>query len=241
MRDKEENRAFNGRGELIILNRLYAFSPNGVIISTAMKGSRATSMVVFSLQVTLLSLIPFVYFSYADMYSYIDGSGVQHYTNIPPIDGKYRLKWRTRRTFTRLSGTYKYPKSYEEEILRAAKQYDVDPDLVKAVIKVESNFSSTAISNKGAVGIMQLMPETAQDYSVNDPLNPTENINGGTKYLKDLMEMFNGNLHLALAAYNAGQNAVIKYGFKIPPYAETIDYVEKVLTHYGNIKGNSKP
>lgn len=175
------------------------------------------------------------------MYSYIDGSGVQHYTNIPPVDRKYRLKWRTKRTFTRANGTYNYPKSYEEEILKAARQYNIDPDLVKAVIKVESNFSSTAVSQKGAVGVMQLMPETAQDYSVNDPFNPTDNINGGTKYLKDLVEMFNGNLQLALAAYNAGQNAVIKYGFKVPPYAETIDYVEKVLTHYSNLKGNNKP
>ncbi len=194
-----------------------------------------------SLQVILFSITPFMNSSYADMYSYIDENGVQHYTNIPPIDGRYRLKWRTKRTFTRPSGTYNYPKSYEDEILRAAKQYDIDPDLVKAVIKVESNFNSTAVSQKGAIGVMQLMPETAQDYSVNDPFNPIENINGGTRYLRDLMEMFNGNLQLALAAYNAGQNAVIKYGFRIPPYAETIDYVERVLNHYSNLKGSSKP
>ncbi|MGE5444009.1 MAG: transglycosylase SLT domain-containing protein [Ignavibacteriales bacterium] len=206
-----------------------------------MKSPKVVSAMAFSLQVILFSITPFMHSSYADMYSYIDGNGVQHYTNIPPIDGRYRLKWRTKRTFTMPSGTYNYPKSYEDEILRAAKQYDIDPDLVKAVIKVESNFNSTAVSQKGAIGVMQLMPETAQDYSVNDPFNPTENINGGTKYLKDLMEMFNGNLQLALAAYNAGQNAVIKYGFKIPPYAETIDYVERVLNHYSNLKGNSKP
>lgn len=206
-----------------------------------MKSPKVVSAMAFSLQVILFSITPFMHSSYADMYSYIDGNGVQHYTNILPIDGRYRLKWRTKRTFTMPSGTYNYPKSYEDEILRAAKQYDIDPDLVKAVIKVESNFNSTAVSQKGAIGVMQLMPETAQDYSVNDPFNPTENINGGTKYLKDLMEMFNGNLQLALAAYNAGQNAVIKYGFKIPPYAETIDYVERVLNHYSNLKGNSKP
>ena len=206
-----------------------------------MKGQKNTLIVAFSLQIILVSIIPFVHSSYADMYSYIDGGGVQHYTNIPPVDRRYSLKWRTKRTFTRANGTYNYPKSYEGEILKAARQYNIDPDLVRAVIKVESNFSSTAVSQKGAIGVMQLMPETAQDYSVNDPFNPTENINGGTKYLKDLVEMFNGNLQLALAAYNAGQNAVIKYGFKVPPYAETIDYVEKVLTHYGNLKGNSKP
>jgi soluble lytic murein transglycosylase-like protein len=206
-----------------------------------MKSPKVISAMALSLQVILFSITPFMNSSYADMYSYIDENGVQHYTNIPPIDGRYRLKWRTKRTFTRPNGTYNYPKSYEDEILRAAKQYDIDPDLVKAVIKVESNFNSTAVSQKGAIGVMQLMPETAQDYSVNDPFNPIENINGGTRYLRDLMEMFNGNLQLALAAYNAGQNAVIKYGFRIPPYAETIDYVERVLNHYSNLKGNSKP
>jgi soluble lytic murein transglycosylase-like protein len=206
-----------------------------------MKSPKVISAMALSLQVILFSITPFMNSSYADMYSYIDENGVQHYTNIPPIDGRYRLKWRTKRTFTRPSGTYNYPKSYEDEILRAAKQYDIDPDLVKAVIKVESNFNSTAVSQKGAIGVMQLMPETAQDYSVNDPFNPIENINGGTRYLRDLMEMFNGNLQLALAAYNAGQNAVIKYGFRIPPYAETIDYVERVLNHYSNLKGSSKP
>jgi soluble lytic murein transglycosylase-like protein len=87
---------------------------------------------------------------------------------------------------------------------------------------------------------MQLMPGTAQDYSVGNPFNPQENIDGGTKYLKSLMDMFNGNLRLVLAAYNAGENAVIKYGFRIPPYAETTDYVRKVLMHYSNLKGNSK-
>ncbi len=86
---------------------------------------------------------------------------------------------------------------------------------------------------------MQLMPETAQAYSVKHPFNPTENIEGGTKYLKDLMETFGGNLRLVLAAYNTGLNAIIKYGFEIPPYAETINFVEKVLTHYSNLKGNN--
>src|SRR3990170_4847701 len=129
--------------------------------------------------------------------------------------------------------------SYEEEILRAAKRHNLDPDLVKAVIKVESNFNSSAISRKGAIGIMQLMPDTADDYNVSNPFNPKENIDGGTKYLKKLMEMFSGDLKLALAAYNAGENAVIKYGFRVPPYSETIDYVEKVLMHYNNLKGNN--
>jgi soluble lytic murein transglycosylase-like protein len=87
---------------------------------------------------------------------------------------------------------------------------------------------------------MQLMPETAEDYSVSNPFNPTENIDGGTKYLKKLIEMFDGDLQLVLAAYNAGENAVIKYGFRVPPYAETVDYIEKVLIHYSNLKRSNK-
>lgn len=200
---------------------------------------KVISKVVFSFEILFFSIIPIVNSSYADFYSYVDQKGVHHYTNIPPTDKKYKLKWRTKKASVKPNGIYNYPKSYEEDILRAAKQHDVDPDLVKAVIKVESNFNSSAISRKGAMGIMQLMPDTAEGYSVDNPFNPKENIDGGTKYLKKLIEMFGGDLKLALAAYNAGENAVIKYGFRIPPYNETIDYVEKVLMHYNNLKENN--
>lgn len=200
---------------------------------------KVISKVVFSFGILFFSIIPIVNSSYADFYSYVDQKGVHHYTNIPPTDKKYKLKWRTKKASVKPNGIYNYPKSYEEEILRAAKQHDVDPDLVKAVIKVESNFNSSAISRKGAMGIMQLMPDTAEGYSVDNPFNPKENIDGGTKYLKKLIEMFGGDLKLALAAYNAGENAVIKYGFRVPPYGETIDYVEKVLMHYNSLKENN--
>ena len=200
---------------------------------------KVISKVVFSFEILFFSIIPIVNSSYADFYSYVDQKGVHHYTNIPPTDKKYKLKWRTKKASVKPNGIYNYPKSYEKDILRAAKQHDVDPDLVKAVIKVESNFNSSAISRKGAMGIMQLMPDTAEGYSVDNPFNPKENIDGGTKYLKKLIEMFGGDLKLALAAYNAGENAVIKYGFRIPPYNETIDYVEKVLMHYNNLKENN--
>jgi soluble lytic murein transglycosylase-like protein len=205
----------------------------------AMVLRKVISKVVFSFELLFFSIIPIVNSSYADFYSYVDQKGVHHYTNIPPTDKKYKLKWRTKKASVKPNGIYNYPKSYEEDILRAAKQHDVDPDLVKAVIKVESNFNSSAISRKGAMGIMQLMPDTAEGYSVDNPFNPKENIDGGTKYLKKLIEMFGGDLKLALAAYNAGENAVIKYGFRIPPYNETIDYVEKVLMHYNNLKENN--
>jgi soluble lytic murein transglycosylase-like protein len=204
-----------------------------------MKSREAISRITFSLQVILFSVIPLVHSSYADIYSYLDENGIYHYTNMPSTDQRYKLKWRTKKVFVKPSGIYTYSKSYEEEILKAAKHYNIDPDLVKAIIKVESNFNSTAVSQKGAMGIMQLMPETAQDYSVSNPFNPMENIEGGTKYLRNLMETFGGDLQLVLAAYNAGENAVIKYGFRIPPFAETADYVEKVLMHYSHLKGNN--
>ncbi len=197
---------------------------------------KVISKVVFSFGMLFLSIIPIANLSYADFYSYVDEKGVHHYTNIPPTDKRYKLKLRTKKASVKPNGIYIYPKSYEEEILRAAKRHKLDPDLLKAVIKVESNFNSGAISRKGAIGIMQLMPDTADDYNVSNPFNPKENIDGGTKYLKKLMEMFSGDLELTLAAYNAGENAVIKYGFRVPPYSETIDYVEKVLMHYKNLK-----
>lgn len=129
--------------------------------------------------------------------------------------------------------------NYEGEILDASRKHGVDPDLVKAVIKVESDFNPNAVSPKNAMGIMQLMPETARDYSVNDPFDPKENIDGGVKALRDLMDYFNNDLALSLAAYNAGKEVVIKYGFRVPPYAETIDYVSKVFSRYVLIKWNN--
>ncbi len=129
--------------------------------------------------------------------------------------------------------------NYEEEIIRASIKHGVDPDLVKAVIKVESDFNPNAVSSKNAMGIMQLMPETARDYSVNDPFDPRENIDGGVRALRDLMDYFNNDLALSLAAYNAGKAAVVKYGFRVPPYAETMDYVSKVFSRYVLIKWNN--
>lgn len=129
--------------------------------------------------------------------------------------------------------------NYEEEILKASRRHGLDPDLVKAVIKVESDFNPNAISAKSAMGIMQLMPETARDYSINDPFDPKENIDGGVRVLRDLMDYFNNDLALSLAAYNAGKEAVIKYGFRVPPYAETMDYVSNVFSRYVLIKWNN--
>jgi len=109
--------------------------------------------------------------------------------------------------------------------------------LIRAVIKVESDFNSNARSHKGAMGLMQLMPDTARLHNVADTFNPRENIEGGIRHLKLLLGRFQGNLELTLAAYNAGMKAVEKHG-GIPPFAETRDYVRRVLRHYDAYRGN---
>ena len=129
-----------------------------------------------------------------------------------------------------------FQSEFEKAILSASERYGVDPYLVKAVIKIESNFNPRAISSKKAMGIMQLIPETASIYGVKDPFDPEDNIDGGVRHLRDLMEYFSGDIELVLAAYNAGKDAVVKYGFDIPPYPETEAYVEKVLAYYKRIK-----
>jgi soluble lytic murein transglycosylase-like protein len=117
-----------------------------------------------------------------------------------------------------------------------ARRHGVDPLLVRAVIRVESNFDPRAVSPKGAAGLMQLMPETAQRYGVDNRFDPAQNIDGGVRYLRDLMAMFPGNLSLALAAYNAGEGAVLKYGRRIPPYPETQQYVVWVRSFYDQLR-----
>jgi soluble lytic murein transglycosylase-like protein len=121
---------------------------------------------------------------------------------------------------------------YANLISLAAYAYDVDASLVHAVISAESGYNPEARSRVGAVGLMQLMPATAARYGVTDINDPEQNIAAGTRYLKDLMAMFNNQMHLVIAAYNAGEGAVMKYGRKIPPYSETTKYVPKVLNFY---------
>ncbi len=124
------------------------------------------------------------------------------------------------------------PSRYTVHIKHASRATKVPAALIRAVILAESSFNPYALSATGAVGLMQLMPETAARYGVKNRMDPSQNILGGARYLSDLMRMFNNNLHLTIAAYNAGEGAVMKYGRKIPPYPETVAYVPKVLKFY---------
>ena len=122
--------------------------------------------------------------------------------------------------------------SFEHHIQRAARRNNIDPALVKAIIKAESDFDPLAISSAGAQGLMQLMPETAREMEVRDPFDAQENIFGGTRYLRELLNAYNGNLTLSLAAYNAGPSRVI--GGQVPPIRETRQYIKRVLRWYRN-------
>ncbi|MCH7927520.1 MAG: lytic transglycosylase domain-containing protein [Candidatus Dadabacteria bacterium] len=183
----------------------------------------------------------FSHTSYSQSYYYKKQGDVVVYTNIQPNSGGYkklRTPWGKTTPNKIIYGSIKYSDDYNKYIQRVARRHSLDPNLIKAIIKIESNFDPKAVSRKGAMGLMQLMPQTALNNGVSNPFDPAQNIAGGSRYFKKLMNMFNGNIKLALAGYNAGENAVIKYGYKIPPYNETQNYVEKVLYHYTNLGGS---
>ncbi|MBI4986033.1 MAG: lytic transglycosylase domain-containing protein [Rhodocyclales bacterium] len=121
---------------------------------------------------------------------------------------------------------------YAPLVDRAAQKYGLDSALLHAVISVESRYDAKAVSKQGAVGLMQLMPDTAKRYKVDDALDPEQNLHGGARYLRDLLRLFDSDLSLVLAAYNAGENRVIRNGYRIPQLKETLDYVPRVLNLY---------
>ena len=121
---------------------------------------------------------------------------------------------------------------YDQVVDEVSRTYGLESALLHAVISVESRYNPKAVSKKGAAGLMQLMPQTAKRYGVADAFDPLQNLNGGARYLRDLLRLFNNNTSLALAAYNAGEQAVMKYGNRIPPYRETLNYVPQVLDFY---------
>ena len=185
----------------------------------------------------------------ADIYKYVDSTGRVYYTNIKPNSGSnpYKRIMETKKfhyarpapgtsSLTRQFGKFRVNgqnrEKFSDLINQAAYRHRVDPKLVHAVIQTESAYNAAAVSSAGAVGLMQLMPGTARRYGVNDRRDPDQNVDGGTHYLRDLIDMFSPNLELAVAAYNAGENAVIKHNYSIPPYPETQNYVKQVLAAY---------
>jgi len=122
-------------------------------------------------------------------------------------------------------------KKFDKIIKAVAEKYNLEASLIHSIIRTESNYDPHCISSKGALGLMQLMPETARIYGVGNPFEPRDNIEGGVRYLRDLINLYNRRTRFVLAAYNAGQTAVKKYG-GIPPYPETRNYIEKVMTSY---------
>jgi soluble lytic murein transglycosylase-like protein len=184
---------------------------------------------------------------HADVYEYIDEQGVAHYSNVPN-DARYQLIIKeatithakateansnaTQRLATRKLNVASPAPEIIAQIERSATNNQLDSALIQAVMQVESANRPKARSPKGAQGLMQLMPATASRFGVKDSYDPAQNIEGGAKYLKVLLGMFNNDVSLALAAYNAGEHAVIKYGNKVPPYKETQAYVPKVLKIY---------
>jgi soluble lytic murein transglycosylase-like protein len=173
----------------------------------------------------------------ADVYSFTDANGVAHFSNVPS-DSRYELliaapteavasaaknhsiDWLARSA------------QYDGVITGAAKAATIQAALVRAVIVVESGFNPRAISKKGAIGLMQLQPATAKRYGVKNIYDPAENVRAGARYLSDLLVRFDSNLELALAAYNAGEEAVERYGRHVPPFRETLAYVPSVMRVY---------
>lgn len=204
----------------------------------------------------IIFLLAFVIsnFAYADIYKFVDSNGRVTYTNLrSPHPGISRhslskliiktpqnhYKFRDNiyptlfHSFSNRFNNRSVNKSrFSDLIANAAYRHSVDEKLVHAVIQTESAYNASAVSRAGAVGLMQLMPDTARRYGVLNRNDPVQNVDGGTRYLKDLLAMFNYNLGLAVAAYNAGENAVIRYNNSIPPYPETRNYVRQVLALY---------
>jgi soluble lytic murein transglycosylase-like protein len=198
------------------------------------------------LRIAIISFALLSNTAFADIYKFVDDNGLVHYTDQPETKG-YKRIIKTVDKPKKFSFFRDYPVSAKRQhfssvnkehfsslIEQAAYKYQVDPKLVHAVVQTESAYNSDAVSRAGAVGLMQLMPATAKRFGVYDRNDPDQNVDGGTRYLKYLLDLFGPNLQLAVAAYNAGENAVMKHNYSIPPYRETQNYVRQVLSLYNN-------
>jgi hypothetical protein len=177
------------------------------------------------------------------VYQYTDEDGVTVMTNVPPGTVKKALRMKSDGEVTKVTAPLEFQPShdsgeYDQHIHDACALYRIPPALVRAVMATESNFNPRALSNKGAQGLMQLMPETAAEMFVNDAFDPKQNIHGGVRYLRVLANIFNGDMVQIVAAYNAGPEAVRRAG-GIPVIAETQEYVRRVLRLYFSYKNES--
>ena len=192
-----------------------------------MKTRKAIALFTILFPATLFLAMPVG----ADIYRYVDSQGVLHFTNVP-TNAKYRIYLREKPKFDFNAGP---AGRFDKLISRAAEAHGIEISLLKAIIKAESGFNPKAVSKRGAMGLMQIMPENVALFRIKDPFDPRENVMAGTRYFKELYERFKGRLPLALAAYNAGPTTVERYR-SIPPFPETRRYVEKVMTFYRAFK-----
>lgn len=207
--------------------------------------------------VCLLSALVVCPSGQADIYAYTDADGSVSLSNVP-ADARYAVLVAApappasavaapsavpassgRAPTDKAARAASHP--FAEVVEDAARAAGVEAALLHAVIAVESSHNPRAVSKKGAAGLMQLMPATAKRYGVADAFDPAQNVAGGARYLRDLLALFDRDLSLALAAFNAGENAVLKHGKRIPPYRETQAYVPRVLDHYARLRARSAP
>ena len=192
------------------------------------------SSILLSLCAVLVYVLAIASYARADIYRYVDEDDIVHFTDAP-TDKRFKIFLRDLKRDKELRTKLKYassvnPAEFEQLIKSCSAKYGVNSSLIKAVIHAESGYNPNAVSSKGASGLMQLMPATAKSLKVADRFNPKDNVEGGVKYLRFLLDTFRGDVSLAVAAYNAGLGKVAKYG-GIPPYNETRTYVNRVLSY----------
>lgn len=173
---------------------------------------------------------------YPAIYTFVDENGIVHFTNIKPRAGNFRILIPDSDPSYKGRQPQKLNETYDPIIYLYSRKFNVDPLLVKAVIMAESNFNPQAVSKRGAMGLMQIMPETARMLNLKDIFDPEENIKGGTLYLRILKDWFKEDLDLVLAAYNAGPKRIIENRMSIPPIEETVQYVKRVKYFYRKLK-----